>query len=174
MSEQQPPDGTVEGLQQRVDDLEAIVEALRKRAGTLRDETWGLEEENEQLRSRVDELEGRVADLEAMKNPNPSSDEYATMDRDTKVQKLRLALVTRAADRATGKAKMEYNEVLALFDHHPSSGHVYDLMRLAADLDGFAYRTPADGNNTVRVDLDRVKDQTMLSHANKRTSSGGR
>lgn len=142
------------------------IEALSRKVDTMREELWDLQE-------KVEGLEDRIADLESLKNPNPEATDYDSMDRDTKVQKVRLALIDRAATRPTGKARMEYNEVLALFDHHPSSGHVYDLMRLAANLDGFRYKTPMGDNNAVLVDLEAVKNETMLSYANKRQRSGG-
>lgn len=122
--------------------------------------------ENKQLRERV-------ADLEAQVDPNPESLEYEKMDRDTKVQKVRLALVRRAATRQNGKASMEYSNVQDVFDGHPSPGHAYDLMELAGQMDGFGYDTNAGECNRIRVDLDAVNDEAMIHAANNAQSSGG-
>lgn len=166
VSSQKSLGDVVDELQERVGELEQRDQAQSRRGDSLREDIWNLEEE-------VEELRDRVAELEAQIEPNPKAREYNEMDRDTKVQKVRLALVRRASDRLTGKAAMDYGDVQALFDNHPSAGHTYDLMGLAAEMDGFEYDTTSGSTNRIRVDLDAVKDEAMLHAANKEQDSGG-
>lgn len=153
-------------LDDRVDELEALVDALRRRSESLQHDVWELEEENDQLRDRV-------ADLEEIVNPDPTSREYDHLSKPQKVHRIRRSLVEKAA-QTRGAARMQYDDVQWLFDGHPSPGHAYDLMELAAQLDGFEYDTPGDGGKKrVRVNLDAVKDETLIHAANK-ASTGGR
>ncbi|MFC6765989.1 hypothetical protein [Natrinema soli] len=122
-----------------------------------------IAEENERLRERVGKLEAEL-------NPNPDSKPYKELSRDEKVQKLREYLVTMASSRHSGKFAMEYNNVVALFDGQPSPGHAYDLMEIAGNADGFAFKEFDDRTNQLRVNLDDVNDETLFHAANNGVS----
>lgn len=127
------------------------------------------------LRDRVEELEAerdalhdRVAELEQVVNPNPAT-AYDEMSRDRKVFKIRKSLVEEAAT-GRGTAAMDYKQVRWLFDGEPSPGHAYDLMELAAQLDGFNHDDTADVKR-VTVKLDAVNDETLIHAANNATAT---
>lgn len=116
---------------------------------------------------RVERLEKRVADLEELVDPDPGGTDYQQLTKDQKVHRVRTALVEQATDTRNGKAQMKYGEVQWLFDGHPSAGHAYDLMELAAKLDGFYYdKAGGDGEKRVRVNLDAVNDDALVHAAN--------
>ncbi|MFC6765406.1 hypothetical protein [Natrinema soli] len=119
--------------------------------------------ENERLKERVGKLEAEL-------NPNPDSKPYKELGRDEKVQKLREYLVSMASSRHSGKFAMEYNDVVALFDGQPSPGHAYDLMEIAGNADGFAFKEFDDRTNQLRVNLDDVNDETLFHAANNGVS----
>lgn len=122
------------------------------------DRVENLETENEQLKERVAELEGNV-------NPDPTNKEYDDLTRDEKVRKVRETLLSEAQQRRNGKAKMDYKGVLLLFDNRPSAGHVYQLMEIAAEEEGFDY-VDADGK-AIRVNSNAVKDDGLFHAVNK-------
>jgi len=64
-----------------------------------------------------------------------------------------------------GKAWFDYNDVKALFGNRPSNGHAYDLMEIAAELDGFEYGT-FHGEKRLRANLEAVNDDAVLHAAN--------
>lgn len=146
MSQQLPPRGSLEDLQERLDAMSRLVADLR---GRIED----AEEENEQLRNQLD----RVAAL-----VDPDDLEVDEMSKQQKVARIREHLVERARSRG-GKAALDYNAVVALFDGSFEPPYAYKLMSAAGKVEGFDYSTPSQGNKRVSVDLDRVKDATRFS-----------
>lgn len=162
-------------LSGRLDDLEMRADGATTKRQDLQERIWELEEEVEDLEATVAELQGRV-------DPNPASKTYQEKDRPELVQELRVALCRRAMSNG-GKAAMDYNNVLSLFNEHPSDGYAYKLMKLAADYDaetkqsrypGFTYVSRDDKNDQIRVKTEAVKDEAVL-HAvkNDRSDMGG-
>lgn len=150
-----------EDLDERVRELEALVDALQRKMSAIKDDAWQLEEENERVRERV-------ADLEEIVAPDPGSVAFEELSRPRKAYRVRKALVEQAAASANGRAAMNYTDVKWLFDGQPSDGHCYDLMELAADLDGFDYGTPSGegGQKRVTVNIDAVNDETLVHAVN--------
>lgn len=74
--------------------------------------------------------------------------------------------------RPTGKAAVNYKEVYYLFDAQPSKGHVYDLMDLVAQKDGFSYDKRDEEVNRLTVDLDDVNESLLVHAANTPTEGG--
>lgn len=169
--------GGDDDLARRVRELEGLVEAMRNKTKMLEDE---LEERDE----RIDELEHRVADLEGQVTTDDAAKEYHEKTREEKVLELRAALARRARSSSTEKASMDYKNVLSLFGEHPSPGHAYQLMKLAAEYDeetktsekpGFHYE-PHEGrdrNKSIRVNLPAVKDKRVFHAVNKGTDGEG-
>jgi len=152
-------------LEERLDELEARMDALQRSREALQHDVWELEDENEQLRERV-------AELEEIVDPDPNSREYEHLTKPQKVHRVRRSLVEKAA-QTRGKARMKYDDVQWLFDGQPSPGHAYDLMELAAELDGFAYdQAGGDGQKRIRVNLDAVNDESLIHAANKASTGG--
>jgi regulator of replication initiation timing len=151
----------------RLADLEAWREAMSRKFQYQQEQLDELREENERLRERL-------AELDEVVDPDPGATAYEQLTKPQKVHRLRRTLVEDAAGTQTGKAAMDYRDVRYLFDGHPSPGHAYDLMDAAADLDGFNYDTPSGsgGNKRIRVNLDAVKDETLIHAANKATTGG--
>jgi hypothetical protein len=106
-------------------------------------------------------------------DPDPSARDYARLTKQQKVHRVRRTLVEEAA-RSDGTARLRYKDVKWLFDGQPSTGHCYDLMEVAANLDGFVYDTPggSGGQKRVRVNLDAVNDETLVHAANNATAGG--
>lgn len=116
---------------------------------------------------RVEALEQRVAELEELVDPDPGGKDYDQLTKDQKVRRVRTALLEQAADARNGKAKMNYKEVMWLFDGHPSPGHAYDLMERAGEIDGYAYDAAGgEGEKRVRVDSDAVNDDSLVHAVN--------
>jgi len=144
-----------------VEELAALVDALRRRTEFLRERVDDLEDEKESLRGRVTELE-RVVD------PDTAGTEYERMTKPERVYQLRVALTRGAMDNG-GKWSMDYNAVQALFDNYPSPSYCYELMSCAGNMDGFDLDEPSGrgGNKRIRVNLDAVKDETLFHAAKK-------
>jgi hypothetical protein len=136
------------------DELEALVEALRRKT--------------EYQSERIDELEETVAEMQELIDPDPGSTEYEQLTKAQKVRQIRVALLKEAQQNNRGVAQMKYKDVMWLFDGHPSAGHCYNLMERAADLDGFAYDQPggSGGDKRVRVDSADVNDETLIHAVN--------
>lgn len=146
--------------ERRLNDLSGQVEALHNARSFLTEKMEELEYENQQLRERV-------AELEELVDPDPGGKEYDQLTKDQKVHRVRTALVEQATNNHNGKAKMNYKEVMWLFDGHPSAGHAYDLMERAGVLDGFAYdKAGGDGEKRVRVNVDDVNDDALVHAVN--------
>jgi len=136
------------------DELEALVEALRRKT--------------EYQSERIDELEDTVAELQELVDPDPGSTEYEQLTKAQKIRQIRVALLKEARQNNRGVAQMKYKDVMWLFDGHPSAGHCYNLMERAGELDGFAYDQPggSGGDKRVRVDSADVNDETLIHAVN--------
>lgn len=153
---------------ERLDELEAKVEALLNAREYLLEELEEVKDENERLREEVAELKGTVT-------PNPAAKPYNEKTRDEKVFELRVALARQAAGR-NGRAAKTYSEVQSLFGNHPSAGHAYTLMQLAAGwdeetktstYDGFTYDATSTETIRITANLDAVNDNAVFHAANK-------
>jgi cell division septum initiation protein DivIVA len=145
-------------LRAQLDDLEARFDALNRSRLDLRERIEALEAENERLRDQL-------AELSQVVDPDPADADYESLTRARKVHRVRRRLVEDAAT-SNAKAAMDYTAVKWLFDGHPSDGHCYDLMQLAANLDGFRYQERDGASNRVLVNLDAVNDETLIHAAN--------
>lgn len=125
-----------------------------------------LEAENEELRERIATLEGRVT-------PDPTTKDYDEMSRDERVRQIRVSCARKAVNNG-GKAAIDYNNVMTLFDYHPSVGYAYKLLKLAGGLEGFTHETREAANNRLRVDMDAVNDESVFHAVNKDENGGGR
>lgn len=183
---------TIEELAERVEELEAVVDALAKRAsfaaeirrplGHLlahlsdrgefgtdeaaetsydEDELWDAAGDVAQLLSRY---EARLDRLAA--HVDPSKLEYSEMTPHDRQRIIREHLVKEAQRRGSRYATLDYKEVRALFDGHPSEGTAYTDMESVGEKAGFVYEDPPGSENKrVRVDLARLKDDSLLSGA---------
>ena len=147
------------------DELTAVkkhVEALNRKLNSAVDRIEDLERENAELRRQVAALQGEV-------DPDPGSKEYSDLSRAEKVRQIRERLVDVAGADHNGTAAMKYKDVMWLFDGHPSAGHCYDLMERAGQLDGFDYSAAGGGkgDKRVTVNLDAVKDESLVHGVNK-------
>jgi hypothetical protein len=172
-------------LRERVDELEELVEI---RADSLEDasidDIWiggfpiGMIANNANGRSqdvessvwdledRLDEIEQRLMVLEDAVNTDLEEKEYGQLSRKDKARAIQEELVETAKDRPTNKAAMTYNEVYHLFNAKPSTGHVYDLMKLAAQEPGFDYDDLEEEKDRITVDLADVKESLLVHVAN--------
>lgn len=134
------------------DDTDPLVEALRRKVNTQAE--------------RIDDLEARLAELEQLVEPDPGTTAYEQLTRDQKVHRVRVALLEQATERHD--YTLTYDEVQWLFDGHPSPGHCYDLMELAAEADGYTYETGGHGKGQkrIRVTPDAVNDERVIHAAN--------
>ena len=141
------------------DDLEPLVDALRRQ---LKDRT-----------RRVEDLEKRVAELEELVDPDPGGVAYEQLTSDQKVHRIRVALLEQAS--AGNAPTMKYDDVRWLFDGKPSAGHAYDLMERAANADGYVYETGGhgDGQKRIRVEPDAVNDERIVHAVNNGTAEIG-
>lgn len=114
-------------------------------------------------------LRQRVAELEEIVDPDPGSTRYKHLTRAQKVRRVRQTLVEKARTRS-GKSKMHYDEVQALFGGRPSPGHCYDLMEQAGEMDGFDYDEGADDQKRVRCNTDAVNAEALFHGANNAAS----
>lgn len=149
-------------IEAEIERIDNNIQGLFAKLGQVKE----LQEENEELKERVAELE-RVID------PDPGSKDYQSMSRAEKVRKLRASLYRKAESKG-GKAQITYDEVLALFDHHPSAAHAYQLMERAAYAEGFRYDKMGpnnDGQKRLAVEIQSVKDEENFYTKNKTEQS---
>lgn len=150
----------------RVDEAVEEAKAARKIAQTALQQKSELEGRVDDLEDEIERLEYRVAELEVAA-PDDTAD-YSALSQDEKIGRVRQALMKRANAAPTGKAEIEYKDVMwSVFDGEPSAGHVYNLMRQAGQAAGFEYSDPAEGNKRVTVDVEQVKDEAAFSPVNK-------
>lgn len=134
------------------DDLEPLVDALRRQ---LKERT-----------RRIEDLEDRVAELEELVDPDPGGVAYEQLTSDQKVHRIRVALLEQAT--AGNAPTMKYDDVRWLFGGKPSAGHAYDLMERVANADGYVYETGGhgDGQKRIRVEPDAVNDERIVHAVN--------
>ena len=144
------------------DDTDTRLTVVEQRLDLLNDAVEDLERENAELRRQVAALQSEV-------DPDPGSKEYSDLSRAEKVRQIRERLVDVAGADHNGTAAMKYKDVMWLFDGHPSAGHCYDLMERAGQLDGFDYSAAGGGkgDKRVTVNLDAVKDESLVHGVNK-------
>jgi len=138
------------------DELPALVDALRRKCARQAEE--------------IETLRTRVGDLENVVDPDPGGTEYDQLTKDQKVWRVRKKLAELAAAKA-GTYAMDYKDIMMLFDGHPSSGHCYDLMERAAEIDGYDDGQNPNGKRRLTVNLEAVNDERVL-HAVKQGYQG--
>jgi len=89
--------------------------------------------------------------------------EYGQLTKKDKVRQIRTTLLRKADD---GQAAMKYDAVRSIFNHHPSAGYSYDLMRAAGEAEGFDYQEFDDRDNRIVVNTEAVNDETLIRRAN--------
>lgn len=141
-------------MEERVDQLEKLVEALRRK---LNSKSETIEEHEREIGA----LRNRVAELENLVEPDPGKGEYDQLSKDRKVWRIRKKLAETAAE-GRGAASMDYKDIMWLFDGHPSSGHCYNLMERAGEVDGYEYDKAPDGQRRITVELEGVNDERLL------------
>jgi hypothetical protein len=140
------------------DDLQPLVEALQRKCRHQ-------SEQIDELQSELDDVREQLAGLQRLVDPDPGAADYEKLTRQEKVYQVRKKLVETAA-RTNGKAAMDYEAVMLLFDGHPSAGHCYDLMERAGQLEGFAYDESPDGTKRIRTKIEDVNDETFVHVVN--------
>jgi DNA repair exonuclease SbcCD ATPase subunit len=145
-------------------------DALAKRALDLVNEK---DERIETLEAETAEVRERLATLEGRVTPDPATKEYDEKTRDERVREIRVT-IARTASNSGGKAAMDYNDVLMLFNGHPSPGYAYKLLELAANLDGFTYEQREGANDRLCVNMDAVSDESVFHAVNKDETGEGR
>lgn len=155
----------MDNIRQRAEQADALAKRALELVNDKDDRIDELEAENEELRTRVEQLESRA--------PDPATKDYDDKTREEKVSEVRVSCC-RKAQQNGGGAAIDYNDVMTLFDHHPSAGHTYKLLQLAANLGGFSYEKRDGANDRLRVDLTAVKDEAVLSRVNKDVNGGDR
>lgn len=105
-----------------------------------------LEQENEELRERLGALEGATG-------INLENAEYKQLSRAAKLKRIREKLAEKAEQNGSGKAAMDYNDIMWLFDGHASPGHASTLLKEAGEAEGYSYKKHEDRNNRVTVDV---------------------
>ena len=163
-TDEDPPG--LEAVRDQLQEMEARMDALSRGNAYLRERVDELEAENQSLR-------GELAELGEIVDPDPGRREYASLSKAQKIHRLRRTLVEQAARSTTTRAKMEYSDVIYLFDGHPSPGHAYDLMRAAGNLEGFAYDASGERQHRITVNLEGVNDESLVHAANKATGGVG-
>ncbi|MFD1515092.1 hypothetical protein [Halomarina rubra] len=149
--------------------LESRVDSLTRSLNALQDLVVGPEQLPKHIQSSEPVID-RLAKLEGTVTPDPTATAYAEKSREQKVRELRIALGRKGRSNG-GKASMDYNAVLAVFDNRPSAGHCYKLMELAGHLEGFEYDSTNADTKRLLVNLDAVKDDAVLHAVNNPTHS---
>lgn len=155
-----------EETEQRSHQADGVAKTALEVANEKDEEIEALQAENEELRERIAELEGRVT-------PDPSTKDYDEMSRDERVRQIRVSCAQKTVNNG-GKAAIDYNDIMTLFDYHPSVGYAYKLLKLAGELEGFTHETREDANNRLRVDMAAVNDEAVVHAVNNRNNGGGR
>lgn len=94
--------------------------------------------------------------------PAIDREEYADLSRSEKRDGIRIKLA-RAAKGNGGKGGIDVGEIQrGIFDGHPSDGHAQDLMRSAADAEGYQIDPkPRSDTNRLVVDLSEVSTDVL-------------
>lgn len=113
---------------------------------------------------RFVELADRIERIEQVVDTDLDALAYEQMTKRDKVREVRSTMIRQA--RQGGRASLTYDAVRSIFGGRPSPGHAYDLMRAAAEAEGFDYQDRADRDNRIVVKLDAVKDEALIRAAN--------
>lgn len=105
----------------------------------------------ETLDNRVTELETRLESVED-RAPEPSKMKYDSMDKADKATVIQQKLRS-TAEATNGKASMDYQDVISVFDGNPSPGHSYDILETAGEKQGYNYGTSPEGTKRLTVNL---------------------
>lgn len=116
---------------------------------------------------RFEELAETVERLDRVVDTDLDVREYGQLTKKDKVRQIRTTLIRKAGQ--TGQAAMRYDAVRSIFNHHPSAGYAYDLMRAAGEAEGFDYQEFDDRDNRIVVKTDAVNDETLIRRANNDT-----
>jgi len=146
------------------------IAALRKLAYGLGDvdDDASLFEAADAAIERVKELEREVNELQGAVDTDLHFREWKEMTKKDKVRRIQAELVESAQESQNGMDSMDYQDIIWLFNNRPSAGHVYNLMEIAAEGEGFSYDKAKNGqNNRLLVDLSAVKTETVFQSLNK-------
>lgn len=169
-------------------ELEMRVEALRRKVNSRLDGI-GYEEDHDSIQdvldeidrldNRLDEMGERLRRVERVVDTDPDRVEYQEMSKGQKVYRIRQELVEKAT-ATNGKWRLDYQDVKALFNGQPSAGHCYNLMEAAAEMDGFVYDRPGQGDATsetgeyrIRVETDQLNNMRLFQSVNNAERSEG-
>jgi len=128
----------------------------------LRNDIDRMARERAQDRARIAELaevvENLQAEIDVLKDraPSPSEKQYEQMSKADKAQVVRSKLKEEAKSRG-GKAAVQYNDVIRMFDGRPSTGHAYDIIKTAAEAKGYDYNESPEGKKRLTVNLDKTE-----------------
>ena len=137
--------------------------AIAQRALAKANRVDDLEAEIEALRDEVTSLELRLSEFDEDRG-------YKELSRAERVGLVREHAFSKATSR-TGTAALDYDDIKwEVFDGEPSADYCYTLMDLAADVRGFDVRTPAGGNRSLTVNAQEAKRGAAFSSANKTTT----
>lgn len=98
---------------------------------------------------RMNELDERVKTLEGATGVNLDNADYKNLSRAAKVKTIRESLAEKAKATRNGKASMDYNEIMAVWDYQPSPGHATELAKDAGDAPGYNHEKHDDKNDRV-------------------------
>lgn len=156
----------------RLNRLEAVAESAQERALNAEERAEAAEKRADEAEERVGELEARVKRLETAVDANPDGKAYDDMDLDERVGAVQHFTVKRAMQNG-GKARIDYKDVLALFQDNCSDGYAFKLMRKAAGVyendsekEGFGFGNNAEGEYRLSVNVEDVNDEALI-HAVK-------
>lgn len=166
----------IDSQEELIEVLQAVIDELMDQQGRIRalhNARAHLLERTEELDDRVDQFEEAVADVQLETIADGGDKPYKKLSREEKVQRIRMSLVEQAQQNPTKKAMMEFGDVKWLFDARPSTGHVYDLMKVAGTEPGFDYQEFEQRNNRITVNLDAVNDESLVHAVNSRQEAEG-
>lgn len=112
---------------------------------------------NQEVMDRLVALESEVA-------PDTGHKSFEEMTSAQKDRKLKIVLM-RKAKKNGGKGSMDYNQVGSVFNGIPSDQTCYNIMRrIGRDNPetGFIYKDEGHGQKSLRVDLEKVTNDSLL------------
>jgi len=165
-----------DALQERVENLEAQlseeVARVSKELAQLRGRIHSVEErlDEDDLNSGdsdvddgvIEEIRSDIEELQHIVNVDLDGKSYQELTRDDKIREIQATLLNEAVGRKTAKAAMNYSDVRFLFGGKPSTGHVYDLMQVAGQEQGYDYQE-RDEKNRIVVDASDVPEGVKQS-----------
>jgi len=147
-------------LQNTAEGALSIAQNALQQQSALEGRVADLEAENERLEFRVAELE--------LKGETEADKDYKQLTRAEKRDLIIEDLLRRAETSPSGKAKVDYNDILhGVFDGKPSADHCYTLMAEVGETVGFNYvDQPNGGNKHLRADIAETTE-TLATKANR-------